>query len=65
MRDFPLLRELATHLSPFSPITYVFLALVALAACFVSDPDMSHRLTWLLLVLFAVLALCPDREVED
>ena len=60
-----MLRELTVYVSPYSPTTYVFLALVALASCFISDPDLSHRLTWLLLVLFTVLALGPDGETQD
>ncbi len=65
MWDFPVLHEIAMYLNPRSPLTFVFLALAALAASLVYTQDMSQGLTWLLLVLFTVLALCPDREGED
>lgn len=59
------LGDIRNLLSPYSPLTYVFLALIAISICFMYFPDMSPETSWLLLVLFSVLALSPGAEVEE
>jgi hypothetical protein len=49
----------------FLSIAVGFLALLAIAICFISIRDMSTKTSWLLGVGFAVLALGPDSELED
>jgi hypothetical protein len=49
----------------FLSIAVGFLALLAIAICFISIRDMSAKTSWLLGVGFAVLALGPDSELED
>ena len=65
MGEIPGLHDLATLLCPCSPATFVFPALIAIAAYFMSVPDMGQERSWLLLVLFAVLALIPDTEPDE
>ena len=59
------LQGLTTLLSPYSPVTYVFLALMTISIFIISMPDISDESTWLMLVLFTVLALIPDAEKEE
>lgn len=55
----------AAFLSPCSPITYVFLSLLAIVICLITIPNISTEVNWVLLVIFAVLALSPDDSVEE
>ena len=59
------LGDLRQLLSVCSPLTYVFLALLAISIYFIFVPEMSPEFSWLLLVLFAVLALSPGAELEE
>ena len=59
------LGDLQRLLCPFSAITYVFLALLAISIYFILVPDMSPESSWLFLVLFSVLALSPGAELEE
>ncbi len=58
-------RGLAAILSPCSPLTYVFLSLLAIVLCFATIPNISTEVNWVLLVVFAVLALSPDHATEE
>lgn len=59
------LGDLWQFLCPYSPLTYVFLALLAISIYFIFVPDVSSELSWLLLLLFSVLALSPGVELEE
>jgi hypothetical protein len=43
----------------------VFLLLLAIVITFIARPDIDHDISWILLLLFAVLALAPDTEKEE
>jgi hypothetical protein len=62
----------ATRLSEYSRVSLgevalagVFLALLGISLYFIFVPDISPELTWLLLVLFSVLASTPVAEQEE
>ena len=56
---------LSDFLSPCSPTTYVFLSLLAIVICFITIPDIGTDLAWPLVIVFAILAMSPDRVVEE
>jgi hypothetical protein len=58
-------RGAAWCLAPCSPTTYVFLLLLAIVITFIAKPDIDHDISWILLLLFAVLALAPDTAKEE
>lgn len=52
-------------LHPCSPLTYMFLTLLAISLYFMFTPGLSTETSWILLVLFAVVALSPGAELEE
>ena len=52
-------------LSPCSPYAFVFFALLAIAVCFMTIPDIDANVSWFLLVLFTMLASTPDKDEEE